>query len=512
MRMDQRMKLAPRMIQSMEILQMTMQALEARIEQELVSNPTLELREPGSEDYDVDAAIKEEQRDAREGERELTVKDDSVDANHADDFERLNNISDEYGDAWNDNVFDGYDRARPARQTGERDGKMDAMLNTAARPASLGDQLLDQWHLLETNDDVRAAGEYLIGFLDDDGYLRVDRDALLDQAPPGVDGDLLDKALSLIQQTLEPVGVGARDLRECLLLQIDARTASDRDEAEHHHGNGDHDPPRDWSTERLLVSEYLKDIEANRIPKIAQSTGLSIDQIKDAIYNLRQFHPHPCRQLVEDSPQTIRPDAIIEFDEENDEYTARLTDDRLPNLQVNHEYAKMAKDAAVDKRTRDFVSTNIRNGRWLIDAIQQRSHTLLRVISVVLEAQREFFDQGEQHLKPLPMTTVADQLGIHVATVSRAVADKYLMTPRGVYPLRMFFSGGTETEAGEAMSWTAVQAKLKEIIDAEDKADPYNDDQLVEELKKHGIEIARRTVAKYRKQLHIAPARQRREY
>jgi RNA polymerase sigma-54 factor len=275
---------------------------------------------------------------------------------------------------------------------------------------------------------------------------------------------------------------------------------------------GDVNNGRDFTVERVLVSDYLKDIESNRIPRIAQSTGLSIDQIKQAIVNLRHFHPHPGRMLVEDSPHAIRPDAILEYDETEDVYTVRLTDDRLPSLTISRDYVKMSKDRGVDVKTRDFVSQNIRTGRWLIDAINQRHNTLLRVIRVVIEAQREFFDQGPQHLRPLPMTTVADQLGIHVATVSRAVSDKYLQTPRGIYPLRMFFSGGTETDDGEAMSWTAVQAKLKEIIDAEDKSNPLNDDQLVEKLKEQGIEIARRTVAKYRKQLHIPAARQRKEY
>ncbi|MFW6059869.1 MAG: RNA polymerase sigma-54 factor, partial [Phycisphaeraceae bacterium] len=160
----------------------------------------------------------------------------------------------------------------------------------------------------------------------------------------------------------------------------------------------------------------------------------------------------------------------------------------------------------------EFVNNNLRSARWLIDAIAQRNHTLLRVINVVLQAQRDYFDTGPEALHPLPMTTVADQLGIHVATVSRAVHEKYLQTPRGIVPLRMFFSGGTETDSGDAMSWTAIQHKLQQIINSEDKSNPLSDDQLVEKLKEQGIDIARRTVAKYRKQLNIPPARQRREY
>ena len=498
LRMDQRMKLAPRMIQSIEILQMTMQALEARIEQELVSNPTLELREPDIDERGANEEARQEQRDASEGERELVVRDDAVDAAHRDDFERLSNLSEEYGEAWETNVFDGGSSYRARRDDGERDGKLDAMANTAARPESLSEQLLAQWRLIETDPDLARAGEYLIGFIDEDGYLRTERRALLDQAPPGVTEPLLDQALLLLQQSLEPPGLAARDLRECLLLQIDAVS-------------NQADAP-DLTVERRLVAEHLKDIEANRLPKIARAMGLELERVKRAITHLRHFQPHPGRLLAGESPRVIRPDAIVEYDEQEDRYVATLTSGRMPSLSISRRYERMMKDGSVDKKTREFVGQNLRSARWLLDAIQQRESTLMRVINVVLAAQRDYFDQGPGALKPLPMTQVADQLGIHVATVSRAVNEKYLQTPRGIVPLRMFFSGGTETDNGERMSWTAVQAKLKEIIDEEDKSKPLNDDQLVEKLKQRGIEVARRTVAKYRKQLNIPPARQRMEY
>ena len=261
-----------------------------------------------------------------------------------------------------------------------------------------------------------------------------------------------------------------------------------------------------------MVQEHLNDIEGNRYPKIAKATDLDISTIQSAIRQLHQFHPHPGRLLARDEVHTITPDAVIEYNEDTDCYVTTLTHGRLPALQISAYYEGMAGNKTTDKKTKDFIGVNLRNAKWLMDAIRQRHATLLRVIGVVIEAQREFFEQGESALKPLPMTLVADQLGIHVATVSRAVNEKYLQTPRGIFPLRMFFSGGTETDAGDAMSWTAVQAKLKDVIDAENKKKPFSDDELVVELKKQGIEIARRTVAKYRKQLNLPPARQRREY
>ena len=508
LRMSQQMKLAPRMIQSMEILQMPMAALEERIEQELSSNPTLELREGGEDRDAVRAEILQDERDSREGERPLVVGEitangagtATADGKAADDFERLTNFSEEYGDSFDSNNYESGDFRHRAAPDGERDRKMDALANTAARGSSLYEQLMDQWRMAEVSPNIRRAGEFLIGFVDADGYIRTDEHTLLSQLPPGLTREEMLQGWKELQQFLEPPGLGARDLRECLLLQIEAKERNEPEEAD------------GLEIQRALVTDYLKDIEANRLPKIARDLDVSIDEVKAGILALRQFHPHPGRLLAEDTPRTINPDAIVEFDEENDRYVATLTSGRMPMLNINPAYRKMLKNGGVDKRTKDFVGNNLRSARWLIDAIQQRQGTLLRVINVVLQAQRDFFDQGNQALKPLPMTLVADQLGIHVATVSRAVNEKYLQTPRGIFPLRMFFSGGTETDSGESMSWQAVQAKLEQLIKEEDKKEPLSDDQLVDELKKHGIEIARRTVAKYRKQLNIPPARQRKEY
>lgn len=509
MRLEQRMKLTPRMIQSMEILQLPLVALEERLEQELSNNPTLEMREPGDTDREqLREQIQQEQRDAREGERELHVGDDPAAHNAGDDFERLSNMESEYGETFAGNTFESesYRSYSSGRGDGERDGKLEAMANTAARDQSLAEQLLDQWHLCEFEPEIITAGEFLIGLFDADGYLRLSRQEILSQTPPTIRPEAIDRALPLLKESLDPPGLGASDLQECLLLQIRARELqleeSDDSESE----------LKSVAIERRLVEHFLKDIEVNRLPKIAKSMGISVEQVQAGIAGLRRYHPRPGRLLASDTPPTIRPDAIVEFDEINDCYVARLTNDRFTSVMINPKYNKLARNPEVDKKTREFVSENLRNARWFLEAIDQRNNTLLRVIAVVLNAQREFFDYGPQHLRPLPMTSVADQLGIHVATVSRAVSEKYLETPRGIFPLRMFFSGGTETEGGESMSWTAVQAKLQEIIDAEDKTNPLNDDELVEKLQGKGIEIARRTVAKYRKQLNIPPARQRKQY
>lgn len=486
------MKMSPRMIQSMEILQLAGPALEERIEQELESNIVLDVVEPMRDE----AALQEAHREERLDERERTQALTSAEENAGEGFDRLTRFTNEYRDVLDDQFGDSYPRQR--RTDGEIDGKMQAMANTAARGESLHAQLLSQWSLADVDDRLRPAGEHLIGYIDDDGYVRVDMETILAQAPPGLTLALLEEVLPLLQETLEPVGIAARDLQECLLIQIEALQRED--------------PRADLGVERLLVREYLADIEQNRLPRIAEATGLTIEQVKAGLDGLRHLDPRPGRQLVSEAPAVIIPDAIVEYDDEADDYVVMLFDGRLPRLRINPEYASLLKDEKVDKATKEFVDSNLRNARWLIEAIDLRCNTLLRVIRAVVAHQRDFFDEGPSALKPLPMSQVAEQLGVHVATISRAVNGKWIQTPRGVLPLRRFFSSGTETEAGEDMSWDAVRQTLKEIIDAEDKREPLGDDRLAAALKERGINIARRTVAKYRDQLGIPSAKLRKVF
>mgnify|MGYP006273612363 CR=1 FL=1 len=509
MRMSQQMKLSPRMIQSMEILQLPAMALEERIEQELEANPLLELVEvrPDEDSRDRDRDREADADRAPEEERPLVAHDSDAGESTRDDFNRLSDFSSDHdAETWQTNTSESGEY-RPTRVSsdGERDAKMDAMANTAARSAPLTDQLLEQWRFAEVDDEMRRAGEHLITFIDDDGYLRTSFEDIIRQGPRELTIPLLERTLAEIQRRLDPAGVAARDLRECLLLQIDAllQRADDDDEI---------DGVDVLLIARDLVDRHLHDVEMNRLPRIAQSEGLEIEQVNAALARLRRLDPRPGRQLAPDRPQVIVPDVTIEYDPIHDRYVAGLNRGRQPALRINPQYRTLGKDRDQPRETREFVTRNMHNARWLIDSIQQRNNTLLRVVNAVLDVQRDFLDHGEQHLRPLPMIQVADQLGIHVGTVSRAVSEKYIQTPRGIYPLRMFFSGGTESDSGQEMSWSAVQAKLKEVIDHEDKAAPYSDDQLVEKLKEQGIEIARRTVAKYRNQLNIPPARRRRAY
>ncbi|HWE01167.1 MAG TPA: RNA polymerase factor sigma-54 [Tepidisphaeraceae bacterium] len=486
--------LTPRMIQSMEILQLPLQKLEERIEQELQANPVLEMSE-GESEADVIADAVDARPEASENEKALVVKEGG---DGAEDFDRLAKLS-EYFENEEFNTNSSF-RVSSGSYDGERDKKLDAMNNTAARGMTLQEYLLGQWAFVECTPEVRKAGELIINYIDAEGYLRIDFETIIkDSKKPVTIAELTD-ALSLVQ-TLDPPGVGARTLHECLLLQL-TMLENEPERAVGH----------EFELERALITEHLKDLEMNRYPQISKKLGRPIDDIKAAVKRLGRLQPYPGKQIGgEDSP-SVTPDAIIYYDEENDRYEIEMSNDPAPNLFISGMYRKMLKDRAYDKKTREFLANNVRNARWLIESIEQRKSTIMRVIRAVVDAQRDFFDRGPEFLKPLPMILVADQLGIHVATVSRAVSEKWIQTPRGVFPLRRFFSGGTTNSEGEDMSWDAVKEKLKAIIENEDRLNPLNDDEIVAKLKEQGIDLARRTVAKYRKILNIPTARQRRDF
>jgi RNA polymerase sigma-54 factor len=508
MKLGQQMKLAPRMIQSMEILQLPMLALQERIEQELESNIALEQVEP-EDDGELSPTLDgEDASEEKLDRRELVVGEPS--SNGSDDFERLSAFEANYSEAIDHDYPT--ERYAPSRMAGERDRKMDAMANIAARGEGLADQLLHQWSFAEVDPEIAAVGERIIGYVNDDGLLGADLETILEQnrSIPGVELDieLLERAIKHLHHWLDPPGVAARDQRECLLLQVDALEANGDDDSGHEGGAAG----AAWNDVRLLIEDHFDDLLQNRLPRIQQKTDLPMERIQAAIALMRKLNLSPGRDLVDVDVPPVVPDVIVDYEETTDSYVAALADGRLPVLRISPHYEQMAKDRSTDKDTREFLGNSVRSATWLIESINQRKNTLLRVVNVVLTRQREYFDHGPQHLKPLPMIEVADQLGIHVGTVSRAVADKWLQTPRGVVPLRKFFSGGTETDSGRDMSWEAVKAILSEIVGGEDRANPLSDEAIAAELKKRGIEIARRTVVKYRQQLNIPPARRRKVY
>ena len=476
------MKLAPHMIQSMEILQLPILALQERIEQELNSNPVLEIVE--SETRDQTQAAAEERGDEAD-EKDLAS---GAETSAAEDLERRESLDEGLPDYMDQG---GLFRRRVAAD--EPDRKLEALKNTAAPPQSLHDYLSEQWGLVDAEEPVKKAGDMIIDYIDNRGYLTVRLEQLYNKDRGDFTVDDLKRALELVQR-LDPPGVGARDLKECLLIQMASSS-------------------EDMSFESRLISEHMDHLLENHLPEIAKKMNCSIEAINRAIERMSKLDTSPGLQIGPDQNHPITPDVIIEPDEDSGAYSVRLADTDLPHLRVSDYYAGMVKDTQVSETTRKFLQGNLRSAQWIIDAIEQRKNTLLKVARAVVKYQKDFFDKGQLHLRPLPMSKVAEEVGVHLATVSRAVAGKYIRCPSGVLPLRKFFSGGREDTAGLGHSWEGIRAKLQEIIDGEDKAKPLSDDQIRKMLEKAGINnLARRTVAKYRKLLNIPAARFRKKY
>ena len=469
---SQQLKLAPRIIQSMEILQLPIPALEEKIAQELESNFALELDEPDSQELINDERTEEDS-----------------------EFSRLDEFEQDIGSEINDSP--------PAQASSimDRDPKLDAFSNIKARNESLLETLLQQWSFAEVSDSISSVGIELIHQIDADGFITQKDDALLAQINKALDfkvtKPLLEETFNSLHHWLDPPGTAARSLQESLLIQIDEYRQDDF---------------QGWDDVRILVEHHLEDLIENRIPKIAHATSLSIERIKTAISRMHELTLSPASLIATERVLPVIPDAMIEYDDTTDKYIAGVKEGNLPPLRISKSVEPLLKESKEDQETYQFIQRNVNAARWIIEAVSQRKNTLLRVVEVIANKQRDFFNQGDAYLRPLPMIEVADMLGIHVATVSRAVSDKWVQTPRGIYPLRKFFSSGTGSASDGDMSWQAVKTRLQQIIDSEDKKKPYSDEILASKLREQGIEIARRTVVKYRQQLGIPAARLRKKF
>jgi RNA polymerase sigma-54 factor len=487
MRMGQVMKMAPRMIQSMEILQLPVMALQERIEQERIENPLLEEgpATDGPDDLEFEPGPRDEAPSTtKEVERQELVV--GKDENSAADFERLLEMSAD----WPEDNYASSSSKSSNRIDEESDRKHDAMTNMVSRPQSLQDYMIEQFAYFKSEPLVREFAEYLINSLDADGRLKSTIGEYVQHFGNSVTMDDAQQALRLIQK-LDPPGVGARDLKECLLLQVKPET-----------------PHREVVV--ALITEHLEDLAANRLPVIERKTGFSIEEIKEAWEQLRKLDPHPGRGYNAEPNQQVTPDLMVDRDE-NGNYSVRLIDEYIPQLRISRKYVEMLK-ANPDAQTREYIKRKVESAKWLIESVEQRQRTLQRVAQSICDHQKEFLDYGPEFIKPLKMQQVAEEVGIHVTTVSRAVDDKWIQTPRGQYPLKRFFGGGTTSAEGEEVAWDRVRLKLLEIVEKEDKNEPLSDDDLVKALEAEGLTLARRTVTKYRKALNIPSSRQRRQY
>jgi RNA polymerase sigma-54 factor len=480
-RMLQTMKLAPRMIQSMEILQLPVTALEERIAQEMEKNPVLELTEaapPDQDDPGEPAAEEKFNPDAPlEHDRDAEL-----------DFKRLEEIDKDW-----DGHFNEEHRFSRAAIDEAGDKKLDAMQNMPSRPQSLQDYLSEQLPFLELTHEQHEIIEYLVANLDANGWLKTPVEQLIQGYGKPVTADQIEDCIDFLHK-LDPAGIGARDLEECLLLQLTPET-----------------PHRDL-LRAILVNRLLEDVASNRLPVIQKRTGADLQTIADAIEVLKHLDPKPGSRFATENVHYIVPDIIVDKDEAG-EYTVRLTDDWIPEVRVSRRYLHEYKNRASDPKTREYLKKNIQSAQWLIDAIQQRRNTLERVTRAIISHQKAFLDKEHDYIEPLKMQQIADQVGVHVTTVSRAVDDKWAQTPRGMFPLKRFFGGGTTNQmTGEDVAWEKIKKQLLDLIAQEDKINPLSDEDLVKKLQESGYPVARRTVTKYRKMLKIPSSRQRKDW
>lgn len=507
-RMSQQMILAPRMIQSMEILQMPIMDLQERIQQELDGNPVLELKEPSADDLDFEQPAERNERDP--GDRELVIDDRS---NNELDFDRLDALSRDWGDTFNE-------EHRPSRNgvDDEIDRKHDAMQNMASRPQSLQDYLTDQIGFLDLGGESGRLMRHVISHIDDNGFLSVPdetdpeyRQMLLDpdyrpdrplrrrvptfeEIAASFDGEAnaaqVEDVLYQLQK-LDPPGVGARDLKECLLLQLTAETPH-------------------YDLVRRLILEHLADIPHNRLPAIEKNTHADLTSIKEAIEVIKHLNPRPGTGFTAENIPYVVPDLQVERGEAG-EYDVKLLDDWLPSVYISKRYIELYKDKGSDPKIRDYLKRKIQSAQWLQESIEQRRNTLLKVTRAIIQHQREFLDKGPEHIHPLKMQQIADDVGVHVTTVSRAVDDKWVQTPRGIFPLKRFFGGGKKV-GDEEIAYEVMKQKLLEIIDQEDKASPLSDEELVNRMNEAGYPVKRRTITKYRQMANIPSSRERKDW
>jgi RNA polymerase sigma-54 factor len=459
--MRQQMVLAPRIILSMEILQLPIMALEQRIQQELQENPVLELTEVARDEHTDDGEDKE------------------------GDFDPL-----EAFDNWEARS---HEEHRPSRNRREEaaDKKHEAMQRAPARPPALQDYLSDQLAFVDSTPEQLRLLRFLITHLNEKGYLTASTEEIATSYDQPVRVAEVEAALRMVQQ-LEPAGVGARNEKECLLLQLTP-------EMPH------------LEVLRVLITNHLEDVAHNRLPRIQRRTGFDRGTIQEAIKVLKHLTPWPGAPFMHENIPYVVPDIAVR-QTENGDYEVCLLDDWTPSLHISRRYLELYRDKRADPKAKEYLKRKIQAAQWLMESIEQRRHTLEQVTKAIIQQQRSFLDRGPEFIEPLKMQQIADQVGVHVTTVSRAVDEKWVQTPRGMFPLKRFFGGGTQTASGEEVAWETIKQKLFEIIEQEDKSNPLSDEDLVNTLKDSGYPVARRTVTKYRKLLQIRSSRQRKEW
>lgn len=487
-RLTQSMILAPQLQQSLALLQAPTLELKALVEQELQQNPVLE--EGISTDSELAESERQDEKSAADpSEPPAELSFDSASENTspgpADDFdaefERLVQMDQD----WRDHFAQ---TSTPNRASAEDEERRQFMFDSLVAGTSLQETLLDQVRESSLSADDFPVAEALIGNIDDYGYLKASLDEVA--ASLNIPAERVLATLRVIQ-TFDPPGVGARDLRECLLLQLER--AGQRDTLEYR-----------------IVSEFMEALGKRRIPEIARGTEASLDDVQEALQRIARLEPRPGRAFLPDNDQYVLPEVFVT--RSGDDYVVATNNEHVPHLRISNTYKDLMSRAENSSEVRNYIREKIRAGKFLIKSLQQRQQTILSIAREIVNRQREFLDQGVAHLKPLTMVQVAEVVGVHETTVSRAVSGKYMQTPQGIFEMKYFFTAGIQTASGGGLSNTSVKDMVAEIFKKEDTTKPLSDQEVVEMLAAKGIVIARRTVAKYRTELNILPSNLRKVY
>jgi RNA polymerase sigma-54 factor len=475
-RQSQSLVLAPQLRHSLKILQVAALDLRSVIQEELQSNPTLE-------ELPMDGvSLDQEQKDSA---AENNESGEGADNREEMDFSKEYDILSKLDDDWKDYMSQA-GGAQP--YTAEDAERRQHFFDSLVTETSLQEHLMRQAELADITTDVLHAMRHLVGSLDDRGFLT--------QSPADValqTGIALASVQEAARQlkTFEPAGIGAANLGECLLLQLAVKGRSD-------------------SLAARIIRDHFALLTRRRIPELARKLGIHTDDIQEAIEEVGTLDPAPGRRFADDNNRVVVPDVTVEKD--GDEWKIHLNSDYIPRLRISSTYKDLIAKGSLTKEERDYVRERIRSGKFLINSIDQRQQTIERITREILKAQHEFFESGVSKLRPLTMTQIADVVGVHETTVSRAIANKYIQTPHGVFDFKFFFTPGYQADGGASVSNTSVKDMINDLVEGEDRSQPLSDQEIVKKLQEKGINIARRTVAKYREELGQLPSNLRREY
>ncbi|HYA30386.1 MAG TPA: RNA polymerase factor sigma-54 [Acidobacteriota bacterium] len=474
----QQLVMTPQLQQAIKLLQLSRIELEEMVVKELQENPALE--EGATEESDNGEQPRvEPSGNATDETGELVANRElsTVDKIGTLDWQ-------EYLDTHSNSMHG----SLTAEATSEDGDSPPSWENSLTKKTSLEDHLLWQLRLSKITAEESSIGLYIIQNLDENGYLTLTVDeicAATESTPPAVEG-LLKRI-----QFFDPVGVAARDLRECLLVQLENLQLSD-------------------SLAAVIVRNHLSLLESKRYERLAKDLNVSIEAIADAAHLIASLEPKPSRGFEQDEVRTVLPDVFVE--KVSDEWVIYLNDDGVPRLRVSSLYRRMAgQEGAAEEEARQYLQEKVRAATWLIKSIQQRQQTLLKVTQSIFKFQQEFLDHGVSRLKPMVLRDVAEDIHMHESTVSRATANKYVHTPQGLFELKYFFQSAISTGTGEDVASESVKEKIRHIIAAEDPRAPYSDQYIATALSTDSIDIARRTVAKYREAMGILPSSRRRQ-